>query len=123
MSKSYQQLTGDERIEIYAMRQEGKTIAQMAEALGRHRTTISREIHRNSGQRNDRPSQAHRKAQERRTTQRKAVKMTEPTLAYIHKHLDRTCSLQNQRVCYGGDASHDASPQGFCHHHHLRQWP
>ena len=49
MSKSYQQLTGDERIEIYAMRQEGKTIAQMAEALGRYRTTISREIHRNSG--------------------------------------------------------------------------
>ncbi len=87
MSKSYQQLTEEERIDIYAMRQEGKTIAQIAEALGRHRATISREINRNSGQRNYRPKQAHRKAEERRTSKRKAVKMTEPTLAYIHEKL------------------------------------
>ena len=87
MSKSYQQLTEEERIEIYAMRQEGKSIAQIAQALGRDRSTINREINRNSGQRNYRPKQAHRKAQERRTNKRKAVKMTEPTLAYIHKKL------------------------------------
>jgi len=101
MSKSYQQLTGDERIEIYAMRQEGKTIAQMAEALGRHRTTINREINRNSGQRNYRPNQAHRKAQERRTTKRKAVKMTEPTLAYIHEKLSIQWSPDqiSKRMC------------------------
>jgi IS30 family transposase len=87
MSKSYQQLTEDERIEIYAMRQEGKTIPKIAEALGRNRASINREITRNSGQRSYRPKQAHRKAQERRTSKRKAVKMTEPTLAYIHKKL------------------------------------
>lgn len=87
MSKSYQQLAEEERIEIYAMRQEGKSIAQIAQALGRDRSTINREISRNSGQRNYRPKQAHRKAKERRTSKRKAVKMTEPTLAYIHEKL------------------------------------
>lgn len=87
MSKSYQQLTDEERIEIYAMRQEGKTIAQMAEALRRHRSTVYRELNRNSGQRNYRPKQAHRKAEERRTSKRKAVKMTGRTLTYIHDKL------------------------------------
>lgn len=86
MGKSYQQLTEKERIEIYSMRQEGKT-AQIAEALGRHRATINRETNRNSGQRNYHPKQAHRKAEERRTNKRKAVKMTEPTLAHIHDKL------------------------------------
>jgi len=87
MSKSYQQLTDEERIDIYAMRQEGKTIAQIAEALGRHRSSIYRELNRNSGQRNYRPKQAHRKAEERRLSKRKAAKMTGRTLAYIHDKL------------------------------------
>jgi hypothetical protein len=37
MNKSYQQLTEDERIDIYAMRQEGKTVPQMANALEREK--------------------------------------------------------------------------------------
>ncbi len=49
MSKSYQQLTEDERIDIYAMRQAGKTVSQMAEALGRNQSTLYREVSRNSG--------------------------------------------------------------------------
>ncbi len=87
MSKSYQQLTEEERIEIYSMKQAGKSISIIAKYLGRDRATIRREIVRNSGQRNYRPKQAHRKALERRTSKRKAVKMTEPTLAYIHEKL------------------------------------
>ncbi len=87
MSKSYQQLTEEERIEIYAMRQEGKSTLQIAEALERDRSTIYREVNRNSGQRNYRAKQAHRKAKERRTIKRKAIKMTEPALSYIHEKL------------------------------------
>lgn len=87
MSKSYQQLTEDERIDIYAMRQEGKTVPQMANALERDRSTIYREVSRNSGQRSYRPKQAHSKAMDRRIIKRKAVKMTEPTVDYIRKKL------------------------------------
>jgi len=87
MSKSYQQLTEDERIDIYAMRQEGKTVPQMANALERDRSTIYREVSRNSGQRSYRPKQAHNKALERRGLKRKATKMTELTVTYIREKL------------------------------------
>ena len=40
MSKSYHQLTEEERIEIYALRKEGKSESQIATALDRDRSTI-----------------------------------------------------------------------------------
>ncbi len=58
------------------MRKEGKSISQIARALGRDRSTIHREIRRNSGQRNYRPKQAHRKAKQRQVLKRRAIKMT-----------------------------------------------
>ena len=87
MSKSYQQLTEEERIEIYALKREEKSVPQIAKTLKRNPTTIYREIKRNSGLKNYRPKQAHGKAMERRASQRKATKMTEPTLAYISEKL------------------------------------
>jgi len=81
MSKSYHQLTEEERIEIYAFRKEGKSVSQIATALERNRSTIEREISRNSGERGYRPKQAHWKAKERQVLKRKAIKMTKPTLA------------------------------------------
>ena len=83
MSKYYNQLTDDERIEIYAMRQAGNSIKEIAEALDRHRSTINREINRNAGQKGYRPKQAHKKALQRRHQAAKAVKMTKETIGYI----------------------------------------
>ncbi len=83
MSKYYNQLTDDERIEIYAMRQAGNSIKEIAETLGRHRSTINREINRNIGQKGYRPKQAHQKALKRRHQGAKAVKMTKETIGYI----------------------------------------
>ena len=83
MSKYYNQLTDDERIEIYAMGQAGNSIREIAKALGRHRSTINREINRNAGQKGYRPKQAQKKALHRRLTARKAVKMTPKTIGYI----------------------------------------
>lgn len=83
MSKYYNQLTDDERIEIYAMRQAGNSIKEIAETLGRHRSTINREINRNIGQKGYRPKQAHQKALKRRHQAAKAVKMTKETIGYI----------------------------------------
>ena len=87
MSKSYQQLTEEERIEIYALKREEKSVVQIANALKRNPTTVYREIKRNSGLRNYRPKQAHTKAMERRASKHKATKMTEPTMAYIGEKL------------------------------------
>ena len=41
MSKYYNQLTDDERIEIYAMKQAGNSIREIAKALGRRPATAN----------------------------------------------------------------------------------
>jgi IS30 family transposase len=85
--RQYQQLTEEDRIEIYAMKQAGKSQTAIAQYLGVHPSTISRELTRNTGQRGYRPQQAHRFAADRRHTARKAVKMTPPTIAYIEQRI------------------------------------
>ena len=48
MAKGYKQLTLEERIKLDLMRKEGKRNAEIAAALGRSASTISRELRRNS---------------------------------------------------------------------------
>jgi len=87
--RQYRQLTEDDRIEIYAMKQAGNSQAHIAQYVGVHPSTISRELTRNTGGRGYRPQQAHRLATERRHTARKAVKMTRKTIAYIEAQIRR----------------------------------
>ena len=87
--RQYQQLTEDDRIDIYAMKQAGKTQRDIARHLGVHPSTISRELARNTGQRGYRPRQAHRRAMERRHRAAKAIKMTPETIASIEQRLRR----------------------------------
>ena len=47
--RDYRQLTEDDRIEIYAMKQAGKEQKQMAHILGVHPGMIGRELARNAG--------------------------------------------------------------------------
>ena len=44
----YRQLTSGERYALSALRKQGCNQAAIARALGRHRSTISREVRRNS---------------------------------------------------------------------------
>lgn len=46
--RSYRQLTPGERYALSALRKQGLSQAQIAQSLGRHRSTISREVRRNS---------------------------------------------------------------------------
>jgi len=89
--REYRQLTDEDRIEIYAMKQAGKEQKMIAGKLGVHPSTISRELARNAGLRGYRPKQAQQKALQRRFTAGKAVKMTPETIDYIecklaHEH-------------------------------------
>ncbi|MDG3086127.1 helix-turn-helix domain-containing protein [Vibrio hannami] len=45
----YRQLTEEKRLQIWAMRKEGKNQSEIARLLDIHRSTISRELNRNSG--------------------------------------------------------------------------
>lgn len=56
---SYTQLTHEQRYQIYALLKIGHNRTEIAEVIGSHKSTISRELHRNCGQRGYRPKQAH----------------------------------------------------------------
>ncbi|MHB8872003.1 MAG: helix-turn-helix domain-containing protein, partial [Candidatus Doudnabacteria bacterium] len=47
--RCYAQLTQEERYQIYGHLKAGYNISEIAEEMGRHRSTISREIRRNKG--------------------------------------------------------------------------
>jgi len=85
--REYRQLTEEDRIEIYAMKQAGKKQNEIALRLAVHPSTISRELARNTGMKNYRPKQAQQKALHRRATARKAVKMTPEVIEYIESRL------------------------------------
>ncbi len=63
---SYSQLTQIQRYQIYVLKKTGCNQTQIAENVGVDKSTISRELRRNKGQRGYRPKQAQRKAEARR---------------------------------------------------------
>ena len=63
--RHYKQLTQEQRYCIYTLQKAELNQTEIARALGVHKSTISRELHRNRGQRGYRPQQAHRVAQDR----------------------------------------------------------
>lgn len=62
----YKQLTQEERYQIQALLKAEHNQTEIAMILGRHKSTISREIRRNTGLRGYRPKQAQRLTEERR---------------------------------------------------------
>lgn len=87
MSKSYTHLTQEERYQIYAYKKAGYSHFDIGEMLGRHVSTIRREVDRNTGLRSYRPQQAHWFAQERHQLKPKVIKMTEEMLQHIRERL------------------------------------
>lgn len=67
----YKQLTQEERYQISALLKAGHDQSEIAMILNRHKSTISRELERNSGLRGYRPIQAQRLADERRQSKAK----------------------------------------------------
>lgn len=62
----YTQLTQVQRYQIYALMKAGFNQTQIANIVGVHKSTISRELRRNRGQRGYRPRQAHKFSIQRR---------------------------------------------------------
>jgi IS30 family transposase len=73
---TYQHLSQEERYQIYILMKDGKTQSQIAQLLNRHKSTISREIGRNTGNRGYRPKQACLLAEERSLGCRNAAQIT-----------------------------------------------
>ncbi|MCP4234646.1 MAG: IS30 family transposase [Aestuariibacter sp.] len=74
---SYEHLSLAERHYIEIERKAGTSMNQIAKALGRSQSTLSREISRNTGQRGYRHKQANRLAEQRHKQKPKSVKLTD----------------------------------------------
>jgi transposase, IS30 family len=64
--RTYTQLTSEQRYQISALKRMGHSRTEIAKELEVHKSTISREVCRNMGERGYRPKQANEKACERR---------------------------------------------------------
>ena len=80
MSKQYQQLNQEERDQIYLLLRQGKTQKEIAVALKRDKSTISRELNHNKHKKFNEylPDTAQRKSNKKKKTSRKQ--------AYVDKH-------------------------------------
>lgn len=87
--RGYRQLTSEERYALSALRKQGFNQTQIARALGRHRSTISREVRRNS--RKDggyRPSTADDLARWRRSRSRRNQRFDADAWALVVERLE-----------------------------------
>jgi IS30 family transposase len=67
--RTYHQLTQAQRYQIYALQKTKHTRTEIAEVIGVHKSSVSRELKRNQGQRGYRPQQAQELATARRRKQ------------------------------------------------------
>ena len=88
MPQGYHHVTLDIRSQIYALKSIGTPLHKIASIVGRHVSTISREISRNTGQRGYRYKQADAKAIERRAqASRTPTKLTSTLIVIIEEKL------------------------------------
>lgn len=87
---SYKQLTQEQRYQIYALMQAKQMSKRIAEIVGVHASTISRELKRNRGKKGYRPKQADQKARARRHGARKRIGIE--TWEYVERELNKEWS-------------------------------
>lgn len=88
--RNYRQLTSGERYALSALRKQGYTQAEIARALGRDRSTVSREVRRNSADRAGRtyrPGLADDFARWRRSSSRRNQRFTDADWDIVIKRL------------------------------------
>lgn len=94
---SYTQLTLEERIEIYSMLQRGFTEERMAVKLQRHRTTLYRELKRNSPYGKYKPNIAQRLSAGRKKGRNIQLKFKPEVIAWIESGIRKKWSPDQVR--------------------------
>jgi IS30 family transposase len=86
---TYCQLTSGERYMLAALRKQGFNQSEIARSLDRHRSTISREVRRNSSRLDGhyRPSKAQERTQGRRSRSRRNLRFTAQDFAQVDELL------------------------------------
>ncbi|MFB5604562.1 MAG: IS30 family transposase [Candidatus Nitrosomaritimum aestuariumsis] len=104
--KKYTRINKENRFEIYELKLSGLSARKIAGIIGKHSSTISRELKRNVGQRGYRPDQANTKADTRKRMSKKFIKMTSELIEKIEMMLKDDWSpeqisgvLRKENVC------------------------
>lgn len=92
--KSYKQLTYEQRCQIKVLKKSGISQQAIAALIGTNQSSVSRELSRNTGLRDYRQNQAHRKSVERRQATSKPYKMTPILIDEIEDKLLLRWSLE-----------------------------
>lgn len=87
---SYTQLTQDQRYQICALKQVEQKNNRIAEILGVHASTVSRELKRNRGKKGYRSKQADQKVQERKHGAKRRI--GSETWEYVERNIKREWS-------------------------------
>jgi IS30 family transposase len=87
MTRTYQQLTYEQRCQISALKKSGSSQRETAEIIGASQPTVSRELARNTGARGYRHKQAQEKSARRRAEAVQSSKMTPKMIAVIESKL------------------------------------
>lgn len=86
-------LTLEERGFLYRLMKEGRSKSEIGRLMGRHRSTIYRELNRNMGGRGYRPKQAQRLAEARRLPCHRRAKLEDPDVRdYVEQKLEQRWS-------------------------------
>jgi len=129
----YHQLTSGQRYQISALKKIGHSQTEIAHELEVHKSTISRELSRNKGERGYRPKQASEKAQERRAQTTPGKRILAETWEVVEEKLRQDWSpeqvsgwLKQRAVCLSPEwiYQHILADQGTSGdlHTHLRQY-
>jgi IS30 family transposase len=89
---SYKQLTFEQRVEIKAYLKIGLALCHIANQIGVHKATVSRELQRNTGSRGYRPQQAQQKTETRRVRAAKHVGFTNAVKERVEFYLTQDWS-------------------------------
>ena len=86
-NKHYQQLTQEPRYQIYGLRKAGMSLRAIAQEVGVHFSTVSRELSRNATEDGYFPAIAHQMSKTRKKTALKANKRTARTDSIINEFM------------------------------------
>ena len=111
-------LTQEQRYTIEVMHKQGHTQQHIAEAIGKHKSTVSRELKRNCERRNKRYTSAlaHRKYKKKLTSKRKKVYFT----TAIRQYAEEKLALKYSPEQIVGIAKQEGTP--CVSHERLYQW-
>ena len=101
---SYRQLSPAERYMLAALRKQGLNKSQIARALGRHRSTVGREVRRNSTRADGhyRASTAQERTNGRRSRSRRNRRISARAFALVEELLRRQgAPSRSQATCAG----------------------